>query len=497
MLNQSMNSVFSSVRWSIITNIFKKLITFVLFLYIARIFNSDELGIYREFAVIISFISGISIFSNTTLIIVEKDKNILSQSMGFVLFFSIISGILLMIFSNKIGAYYHSDRLSQILFFSVPFIILESLRNLIKADYQKKMMFKFLSLCETYNVILYTLLAFILIPFFKNIQLFILIFYLGNLVELIVLIFNLQSKVKIADHIQSINCRNIIRDSFSLVKKHFHFLFFSTASTSMNSLLLELPILILGLYFIPEHIGNYFIAFQLIIMPVSLITMSLSQVFFSRFSSLDISDYSSRLKELYHIEFKLIIPLFLVFALVVREWVPVFFINKNIIEIQWIVYLLFFKGMILLIMNPVSSFFAILKKPQMEFYWSICALATSNLLVYLLRNQDFLVVLSAFIALSILIYLSFNLIIFRLVRFSNRYFFKHLSLMFVSLVIITAFFQSALLFIKLFNLELTFLGNAFFKSFFAMLISIFYFIITDKVSNRSISKMIQQLLKRS
>lgn len=496
MLNQSMNSVFSSVRWSIVTNILKKIITFVLFLYIASIFKSDELGIYREFAVIISFISGISIFSNTSLIIVEKDRNILLQSLGFVIIISVISGLILMLFAKPLGDYYHSDILSQLLRFSIPFVLLESLRTLIKADFQKKMMFKFLSLYETYNVLFYTLVAFVFIPFFRNIKLFIVIFYFGNLVELIFLIIKYKAINSGPSNLHKVLSKTLYRDSFSLIKKHFHFLFFSTASTSINSLLLELPILILGLYFLPEQIGNYYIAFQLIIMPVSLITMSLSQVFFSRFSSLNIEDYSSRLKELYQIEFKLIIPLFLMFAFAVREWVAVFFVDKNIVEIQWIVYLLFFKGMVLLIMNPVSSFFAILKKPQIEFYWSIIALVVSNLLVYLLRNQEFITVLSAFIALSFFIYLSFNLIVFRQIHFSLKYFLKQLSIMFIVLLLLSLFYLLSSFVIKEYIANLTDLQKGIIQSLIAIIISLFYFLIADKFSKRSLTKMIHQFIKR-
>ncbi|MDD2651219.1 MAG: oligosaccharide flippase family protein, partial [Candidatus Cloacimonetes bacterium] len=276
------------------------------------------------------------------------------------------------------------------------------------------------------------------IPFYQDIKVFIVIFYAGNLLELVLIIKKLDL------NLINLFCRSLTKtlsiliESFKTLFDNISFLFFSSAATTINMLLLELPVLILGLYYAPEHIGNYFIAFQLVMVPSGLITMSLSQVFFSKFSQISSCEYKEKLDKLYDIEFNLLIPAFLIYALLIREWVVILFGTKDYAEIKWIVLLLFLRSMSAFIMNPISSFFAILKKPQIEFNWSVIVLIISNILVFFFRKQSFSFVLSVFIGSSVFLYLSFNWLVFRLISYCNRTFCKKLLMLFLKLIVISA-----------------------------------------------------------
>ncbi len=487
-----MSSVLSSVKWNFITSILRRIITFVLFLFIAHIFDRAQLGVYREYALIISFFAGISLFSTPTLYIVEKDNSVIQRLAPAVLVLTFLIGILLSFLAPLFAKYYNSDILIPLLRFSLPILLIEVLRQYLRAIYQKQMEFKYLSIIETLNVIFYSALALLIIPFVRDIKLFIAIFYAGNLLELVLLI-NKRWKKPDKYLIQfTKNIKAKVIHSFSCLIDHIHFLFFSSTATTINMLLLELPVLILGLYFAPEHIGNYFIAFQLVMVPSGLITMSLSQVFFSKFSQIKAEEYKEKLDRLYNIEFDLLIPSFLIYVLLIREWVMVLFGAKDIFEIKLIVLLLFLRSMSAFIMNPISSFFAILKKPQIEFYWSVTILVLSNLLVFLFRNSVFTTVLSVFIISSVLFYISFNWLVFRHIKYSNRIFNKKILLLFYKLLLITCvwfvgnFYLKQLLLNKFILLGL--------QCLYASVILLVYFIIKNYLFKAPILKELKVLL---
>ncbi|MDX9977360.1 MAG: oligosaccharide flippase family protein [Candidatus Cloacimonadales bacterium] len=433
-----MSSVLSSIKWNFSTSLLRRGITFVLFLVIANIFDRAQLGVYREFALIISFFTGISLFSTPTLYIVEKNNSILKKLAPAIFIITLLISVIMSFTAPLFGKHYNSDTLTTLLRYSVLFLLSEALRLYLRAVFQKQMDFKFLSIAETVNVIFYSALALIVIPFYQDIKVFIVIFYAGNLLELVLIIKKLDL------NLINLFCRSLTKtlsiliESFKTLFDNISFLFFSSAATTINMLLLELPVLILGLYYAPEHIGNYFIAFQLVMVPSGLITMSLSQVFFSKFSQISSCEYKEKLDKLYDIEFNLLIPAFLIYALLIREWVVILFGTKDYAEIKWIVLLLFLRSMSAFIMNPISSFFAILKKPQIEFNWSVIVLIISNILVFFFRKQSFSFVLSVFIGSSVFLYLSFNWLVFRQISYCNRTFCKKLLMLFLKLIVISA-----------------------------------------------------------
>ena len=486
-----MNSVLSSVKWSFFSSIVRKVFSFAIFLFIARIFDRDLIGVYREFAVLIAFFASISMFSLNTLIVIEQKANVLKKALPFVITFGFILSFIVTLFAPVFGRHYQSEILTQILYWAIPFILIEIIRQTLRAELQNKMKFKFLSIAETFNVLFYCVLTILIVPFYHNIKIFIFIFYLGNLLELIMLYYHLKSDLasfksffrftnKTKSYLQG------LKESILYIKTHFNFLFFSSSATTINMLMSEFPVLILGVYFNPENIGNYFIAFQVVIIPCGLITQSLSQVFTSKFSKLDLNEFSSRLDRFYFILLELLIPAFLIYCLIIREFLYIFFGNNNIEEIRQIVLILFFMASSLLIMNPLHNFFAVLRKTHIEFIWSVSAIVITNTIIFLNRNLNFLYVLSIFVGLSVLIRLSFNIIVFKYISYSLTSFFKKLLflLLKVSTISIVWFILSKTINYYSFNNAIMLLS----KTSIALIIFLIYCYITNLITNKKLFK---------
>lgn len=496
-----MNSVISSIKWSFLAGIVKKIFSFALFIYIAKIFNRDLIGVYREFAVLIHFFACISMFSLNIFTIVEHKQDVFKKSFIFLISAGIVTGTVVSMSSQLFGYYYKSMVLSELLLWTTPFLLTEILRQSLRSVFQKNMRFKLLSISETINVFFYCIASALIIPFFKNIILFIIIFYTGNLIELIILSYYaikdkefpvLYTSLKsVSENIRLFICK--ITDSIFFIKTNINFLFFSTFSTSINMLMSEFPVLILGIYFLPENIGNYFIAFQIVLIPCGLITQALSQVFTSKFSKLKHSDFIPRLDKFYNIEFKLLIPVFLVYCLLIREFTPVMFGKNNITEINLIILILFLKALMHLIMNPINGFFAVLKKPQIEFMWSLSSILISNLIIYFNRSLSFLTVLTVFICFSAMMSLTFNIIIFKIIRYSIISFLKKLTILFIKISVIGAIWFSTLKYINYFDFNTHI--SLFIKTFFASLIILTYILILNIRTKGDIILETKKILK--
>lgn len=482
-----LNSVLSSVKWTFLSGFIRKIFSFALFLLIAKIFDRQLIGVYRELAVLITFFASLSMFSLNTFIVVEQKTNVLKKSLPFVITLGFILSLIVSFCAPYFGKHYQSVILTQILYWSIPFILLEILRQMFRADLQHKMKFKLLSLAETLNVFFYCSLALLIIPFHQDIRIFIVIFYLGNLFELIILYlntvdcfsFNLKKLLKIK--LLFITCLVKLKESLQLLKANFNFLFFSTVATSLNMLMSEFPILILGIYYSPENIGNYFIAFQVVLIPSGLITQSLAQVFTAKFSKLDLSEFNSRLDRFYFTLFELLIPAFLIYCLLIREYLELMFGIDNLNELKWIVLLLFFKAVALLIMNPLNSFFAVLRKTHIEFIWSISAIILTNVVIYLNRSLDFIIILTIYVCLSIVRSISFNLIVFKYFSYSISSFLYKFFILFLKIIAISSIWFAFVSMIDSFKL-----GSIYSKiitTFLAIIILLFFYLVNNVLSN--------------
>lgn len=488
-----MSTVLSSVRWTFVTNVLKRAITFVLFIFIARIFTREDLGIYREFVVILSFFANISVFSFDSLFIVDQYKKSPLPFIFMVLLLTLGFGLVFSALSPVIGSYYHSQKLAWLIMWSLPILLIEAFRPFTKSMLSQNLRFKEISLAELFNNLSYSVIALAFIPFYKDIRIFVGIFYIGNLIELILQIWFL-----LRDNKQKIFHKFLLKSFFSfregleILQKKFSFLFYSTFATSLNIFLVEFPVMIFGLYYSADHIGTYFIAYQLVLVPTSFITYSVSKVFFARFSQLSLKELHPRFDKFFFFMLKIVSPLLLFYVLIMREWVEILFGRSNLSEIKTLTMLLFFRGILSLIMNPLSSMFTVLKKPHLESIWTVSSLLVMYATLHLFRGFGFMTMMAVFILLCFLIYLIFNFLVFYHIQYPVRYFIS----LFLRFILTSALIIS-LWFFLLHEITLTgYLIRPVVLTLLGLLMTGIYFYVSNRLSKGELLFTGMELIKK-
>ena len=121
----------TAVRWSFLSFFLRRLVIFGVFILISRVLTKADLGIFREFALIIAIPKVLSSLSLEYLLVLnEHNKKIFSYALKAVFITGSICAVLLLLLSDFIGSLYHSKELTKILYFSPLILIIEIYRNL-------------------------------------------------------------------------------------------------------------------------------------------------------------------------------------------------------------------------------------------------------------------------------------------------------------------------------------------------------------------------------
>ncbi len=395
-----------SFQWSLFTALFRKVILFGVFLIIAKAISKEDLGIFREFSLVLGIFTGVSFFGFKDLLIVKKEntKALFKQLFLFSLLISGFSLIFLNLIAPTIGKYYKSEILSTLLITLSPLICLEILRIAVRAYYQKILRFKLLSIIETINVAVYSALIVIFYFFKLDITSLIIIFYFGNLVEFILLL-SFESKL-IKDTIKEMFTTKLIKSLFTSYRKNYKFLLTVTSNNIVSLLINDLPVIILGILFNPIVIGIYYLANQLIGQPVILACNSLGQVLFPTFTFMSKSEIYTKLHKFFNIVTLLAFPLFFLLVIFVLNFVPLILGDKwN--EALPIVVILAFPLATTMLMNPISSLPYVLELPHIEMVFMILNLTLKSLAIYLGHFAGFETALIYYAITTVFIHLSF------------------------------------------------------------------------------------------
>ena len=168
--------------------------------------------------------------------------------------------------------------------------------------------------------------------------------------------------------------------------------------------------------------GNYFIAFQLVMTPLSLLMASLSQVMLPAFSLTESEVLPTRLEQYFkHVICIIWIPI-IFFGILLKNWGYLVIGDQDIDLINAIIVVIIIRVLFLVIMNPVSSILAVLKKPQYELYWSIGSISAVCVAVFLFRNLGFLNMIIIHSVISIISMLVFLIIVMKIINISFKSF---------------------------------------------------------------------------
>lgn len=404
-----------SFQWSIFTALFRKVILFGVFLLIAKAISKEDLGVFREFSLVLGIFTGVSFFGFKDLLIVkkEKTKDLFQQLFFFSLSISIVTLITLYLVAPILGKYYKSEILTTLLLRLSPLICLEILRIAVRAYYQKILRFKLLSIIETVNVVVYSALIIIFYFFKLDITSLIVIFYFGNLVEFILLLFFESTLIKAT--FQQIFRGNLAKDFINTYKNNSKFLLTVTSNNIISLLINDLPVIILGILFNPVFIGIYYLANQLIGQPVILACNSLGQVLFPTFTFMSKAEIYEKLQKFFNIVTLFAFPLFFLLVIYVLNFVPLILGDKWS-EALPIVIILAFPLATTMLVNPISGLPYVLELPHIEMIYMSLNLILKSLAIYLGHFAGFETALLYYALVTVFIHLSFITLVTYLVE---------------------------------------------------------------------------------
>lgn len=390
----STKTLMHGIRWTLLTTILRRLVSFVLFIFIAKWLTQSDLGTYRSYSLILVVLTYFTVWGLDSHYLVSRRQEKLNYLtlLQIGLLFSALLTVLLAFLGSGIGALYHSTELGLLLSVSGGIVFIESLRRIVRTRAQKLLYFKALALAETLNVLVYSALCFILIFFWRKVWLFILLFYLGNLSELLYLALILPPLPK-ARLGKLFSLRTLSR-SFTLGARHQGFLANVTLINLFQVFSANAPVLFLGAFVEPALLGVFFFASQLIAIPVNMFTTSLSQVFFPLMAKGDARVNLDGIRRYSSLVYKIGIPALLAYALALQYLVPLIWGSKWIQALPLILALVLYYSSSLL-HHPISGIPYICRKPSWELYWNLITLALriGSLALGLLRDFSFAILL--------------------------------------------------------------------------------------------------------
>ena len=396
----------SGVRWTLATTILRRGISLILFIFLAKWLTQTDFGIYRSFSAILALLTYRTHFGLDYLFLISKSK----ERINFLallqtgLFVSAVITILLIFFGKTIGTYYNSAELGRILTYGGGLIFVESLRRIARVYAQKRFQFKELAIAETLNVFIYSLLCLGIIYFWRKAWVYILLFYIGNLGELIYLCIKLPPLPATLQ--KQVFSFKWLKHSCAYFKRNFQFLGIVSTINLLQSYSINAPVLFLGTMVEPALMGVYFFASQLIAIPIGMLNTSLSQVFFPVLAQSETAASVSGIRHYTAIVLKIGIPALIFYALILQYLVPLIWGDKWLSALPLVLYLVLFYGTSML-HNPISGIPYICRKPQWELLWNIVTLGLRIIALFLGMKVSFAFAILLFCIVSAFMHLAF------------------------------------------------------------------------------------------
>jgi O-antigen/teichoic acid export membrane protein len=472
-------TVIHGIRWTLLTTILRRAISFVLFIFLAKWLSQADFGIYRSLSLILVIVT---YFSNWGLdyhylISTHKSRINLFVLLQIGLLSALGLAFLLMLTGRGIGYLYHSEVLGNILVWSGGYVIIEALRRVFRANAQKLLYFRELAIAETLNVLTYSVLCIVLIFFIREVWLFILLFYIGNLAELLYLGFKLPALPKA--WIRRSFCFSRLRRSLGMMQQNSHFLLSVTVTNLVQIYSSNAPVLFLGTMVEPALMGIYFFATQLIAIPVGMLTTSISQVFFPILAKGDASANLAGIRRYTSLVLKIGIPALFAYALALQYLVPLIWNAKWLGSLPIIMYLVIFYGTSLL-HHPISGIPFICRKPLWELGWNIVTLILRLAALAYGMREGYAYAVLLFCLVSAVMHLVFYFMSLQMLK-ANL---KELTLYFLTHIPILLVFIGSSLYLQKFS------------TFYPALIVIMYIVYLAVAERESVKETLQLLKLR-
>ncbi len=413
----SQKPILSGMRWTVYTSVLRRLLTLVLFYFVARWLSREDLGVFREYSLILALLALLAGFSlDFHYIIEQKHTRTAFYAMWQISIISALVGSLLLTFlSGWLGTLYKSPLLADVLRYTSIFLGIEIIRRAVRSVAAKHKQFKQLALAETYNVVFYCLVTVAGLAFIRSLWIYILAFYLGNLLETLYLWLCNKREI------HSLLRGRILRLGILLKvwRRQAGFSLQATLVSVVNTFSGNAPVLFLGTLVNPLSIGLYYFASQLVGVPVGTFTTAVNQVFFPVFAEQRDKDIAALSGRYLRLAGWLGLPLLLLFTylgMLLTAWL---FSTKWMDAIPLLppMFLLFGSS---LYVNPISGIPFVKRKPGWELTWNLAGLGLKLLAMLWGLRISFLMAIWAFSLSSVLVNLAFFLMAMHLVGCNLR-----------------------------------------------------------------------------
>lgn len=364
----SKSQVLSGIRWTLATTVLRRVITLVLFYFVAKWLSKEDLGVFREYCLILGLFSVVSSLSLDFHYIIERRKSQVSliALWQLAIISSVVGFVLLSVASGWLGNLYQSGVLAKLLRYTSIFLVIEILRRTVRSVASRELQFRELALGETWNVVFYSVLTFLALYFYRSVWVYVIAFYLGNAFETAYL-WHLN-KEKISKALKQAASRMGLW--IQVLKRYKAFMTQATLVSVINQFSGNAPVLILGMMIEPLYIGLYFFASTLIGVPVGMFNAAVGQVFFPVFAGKKDGDIAGMATRYLRLVGSLGLPLLLLFSFIMMYAVQWLFGVKwgeavPLIPIMFIIY-----GASLYV-NPMGGIPFIKRKAGWELGWNI------------------------------------------------------------------------------------------------------------------------------
>ncbi|MDD4308775.1 MAG: oligosaccharide flippase family protein [Candidatus Cloacimonetes bacterium] len=374
------SAVIHGIRWNLFTTVIRRILSLALLIYLASWLSQGDFGVFRTYSLILAITSVFAVIGMDSNLITDQSHiklNLFSfAQVGLGL--GVLCSLLLALSSVWLARLYHSLELGTIIRWTSLFVLVEVLRKLLRSIAQTRLMFKDLALAETWNVVFYCLLSFSVIYFYRHVWVYVVAYYLGNLVETIYLYVRLKPSPSLQlKRLLSIKWLNY---SCANIKKNRAFLLNVSAIRLLNTYAGNAPILFLGTMVSAAFMGQYFFATQLIGVPVIMFTMAVGQVFYPVFAQSDTSRTIQSINSYTRLTLSLGIPLLIVYGYALKLAIPWLFTGKWDAAIPLLFSLIPYFGSSML-NDPISGIPFICRKPHWELVWNAISLFLRLLLL--------------------------------------------------------------------------------------------------------------------
>lgn len=401
-----------NVQWTVATMLLRRALTFALFLAIARILDPDALGVFREYTLILMAFTLAAPLGLEYLHITAKGRH--GRSFAALNTFSLLLGavfaVALWFGADILGALADSALLPHVIRWTAPILLVHLLRQSLKFDLRRRMRLRLMATYETVNVIFYAALTLALLLVFRQPWTLFAGFFAGDILETALLLGERWRRyrwrfVPLASWAKSV----------VLWRKNAVFCLTTWATHLLGLFANQAPVFLLGVLFAPHWLGVYYLAQQMIGMPVTLLTSALQQVFLPTLARMNDQLKAASIQRVIFVASTGLWPLLALYGYALFRLTPLLFGPKWTEALPLLAPL----GALMashLVMNPIASAPVVMRRSDIELTWRVGSVLAIGAALWFGARYGFVTAIHVFAGVQIAMHTVFVVAILRLLR---------------------------------------------------------------------------------